>query len=149
VSYLPDPYPDDFAADRQQARREFQLGNDERVFLFYGTAYRRKGLPLVLRAMESLPNNVPALLLCAGQHPHDPLVVQRLAALEAAGKARVIARYVSADEEKKLFAASDVVLLPYQRHEGSSGVMVRAIGAGLPVIASDERLMGRLVRDLG
>jgi hypothetical protein len=27
--------------------------------------------------------------------------------------------------------------------------MVRAIGAGLPVIASDERLMGRLVRDLG
>ena len=63
------------------------------------------------------------------------------------GRARVINRYVSSDEEKQLFAASDVVLLPYRRHFPISAVLVRAIGAGLPVIASDEQLLGRLVRE--
>ena len=48
-----------------------------------------------------------------------------------------------------MFAACDVVLLPYLGHFGSSGLQVRAAGAGRPVIASDEELVGRLVREHG
>jgi glycosyltransferase involved in cell wall biosynthesis len=48
-----------------------------------------------------------------------------------------------------LFAASDFVLLPYHRHFGVSGVLMRAIGAGRPAIVSDEELLGRLTRERG
>lgn len=96
-------------------------------------------------------DDTPAFLLCAGKHAANRHVVHGLEQLVSRGRARVINRYVSNEEEKQLFAAGDVVLLPYRRHFGSSGILVRAIGAGLPVIVSDEELIGRLVRerDLG
>jgi len=45
-----------------------------------------------------------------------------------------------------LFAACDAVLLPYIRHLDGSGVLSRAAGAGKPAIASDEYLIGHIVR---
>jgi glycosyltransferase involved in cell wall biosynthesis len=149
--FLPDFFPADFAADRAAARRALDLPEDRRVFLFYGGGYRRKGLSLAVEAMRAMDRDEPAFLLCAGRQPDDREVAQGLAVLVREGRARVIDRYIFNAEEKQLFAASDVVLLPYRRHFGISGVLVRAIGAGLPVIASDEQLLGRLVRehDLG
>ena len=145
--FLPDAYPAGFQADRAESRRQLGLPADKRIFLFYGGAYRRKGLYLAVEAMLALPQIAPAFLLCAGQH--DPAVKRGLGELTAQNRAKVINRYVSAEEEKQLFAATDVVLLPYHRHYGSSGVLVRAVGANLPVIVSDEELLGRLVREHG
>jgi glycosyltransferase involved in cell wall biosynthesis len=151
VFFLPDFFPAEFAADRAAARRQFELPANQRVFLFYGAGYRRKGLALTVKAMLAMGDYTPAFLLCAGKHAANRHVVHGLEQLVSRGRARVINRYVSNEEEKQLFAAGDVVLLPYRRHFGSSGILVRAIGAGLPVIVSDEELIGRLVRerDLG
>lgn len=44
------------------------------------------------------------------------------------------------------FEATDVVLVPYLRHIGSSAVVLRAAAAGRPVIASDFGLVGHYVR---
>lgn len=145
--FLPDPCPADFVADRAEARRLFGLPGDKRVFLFYGGGYRRKGLHLVIDAMLALPPDTKAFLLCAGQQAHDAVVKAGLDRLIDRGRAKVIDRYVTAKEEKQLFAASDVVLLPYRRHFGISSILIRAVGAGVPVIASDEELLGRLVRE--
>ena len=147
VFYLPDAYPENFAADREQARRHFSLPADKRVFLFYGIPHRRKGLPLAIEAMLAMPADTPAFLICAGRQPEDARVAAGVARLTSQGRACVIDRYVTTQEEKQLFAAADVVLLPYRRHYGGSGVLVRAVGAGVPVIASDEGLLGRFVRD--
>jgi glycosyltransferase involved in cell wall biosynthesis len=149
VSFLPDFYPADFASDRAAARREIGLPDDRRVFLFYGGGYRRKGLDLAVRAMLAINKGEAAFLLCAGQQPEDCDIGQGLERLVGEGRAKVINRYIFNEEERQLFAASDAVLLPYRRHFGISGVLVRAIGAGLPVIASDEHLLGRLVRERG
>jgi glycosyltransferase involved in cell wall biosynthesis len=147
--FLPDFFPDDFTADRAAARRQFGLPADKRVLLFYGAGYRRKGLDLAVEAMLAVGENAPAFLLCAGRHGADAKTARGLAQLSAQGRALVIDRYITDDEEKLLFAAGDAVLLPYRKHFGSSGVLVRAIGAGLPVIVSDEEFMGRLVRERG
>jgi len=48
-----------------------------------------------------------------------------------------------------IFSATDAVLLPYIHHYGSSGVLSRAAAAGKLVIASDEGLLARRVRDHG
>jgi len=144
--FLPDPCPDDFAGDAEPARQHFEIPAGRKVLLFYGGAYRRKGLHLVVEAMLNLPESSPAFLLCAGQQMNDPLIQNGLARLEAQGRAKVISRYIYEDEEKLLFAASDIVLLPYIKHFGNSAVLSRAGGAGKMVIASDEELVGRLVR---
>jgi glycosyltransferase involved in cell wall biosynthesis len=148
VSCIPDPFPGDFHFDQAHARQELNVKPNCHVLLFYGARYPRKGLSVVLGAMESLPSELPAFLLCAGEPMGDRDEARRLADLAAKGRARVIARHISNEEEKKFFAASDVVLLPYLRHFGSSGILARAIGAGKPVIASDEGLIAQFVRDL-
>ncbi|MGI8527012.1 MAG: glycosyltransferase [Pseudolabrys sp.] len=147
VAFLPDFFPAGFTENQGAARRQFDLPEDRRVFLFYGAGYRRKGLALAVRAMLTMAGDTPAFLLCAGKHAGDHEVVQGLEQLAAQGRARVINRYVTNEEEKSLFAASDFVLLPYLKHFGISGVLVRAIGAGLPVIVSDEELLGWLTRE--
>jgi glycosyltransferase involved in cell wall biosynthesis len=116
------------------------------VFLFYGGAYRRKGLHLAVKAMLQLPETCPAFLLCAGKQPKDSEIARDLEKLAAQGRGIFINRYVSNEEEKMVFAACDFVLLPYINHFGSSGVLARAAGAGKPAIASNEQLVGRLVR---
>jgi hypothetical protein len=42
---------------------------------------------------------------------------------------------------------SDIVLAPYQRFVGSSGVLLWAARAGRPVLAQEFGLVGRLTRD--
>jgi glycosyltransferase involved in cell wall biosynthesis len=149
LAHLPDPYPEPMEWDRAEARTRFGLPPERRVFLFYGGAYRRKGLPLTVEAMLGLRPDSKAMLLCAGERPAGDPAADGLRALEQQGRAVVINRYVTADEERQLFAACDVVLLPYIGHFGSSGLQVRAAGAGRPVLASDEELVGRLVREHG
>lgn len=149
VSALPDPCPDNFIADPVSARRDFQIPAGRKVFLFYGGAYRRKGLHLAVEAFLSLPRDSTAFLLCAGQQPNEPEVQRGLELLAREGRALVISRYIFEEEEKRLFAAADVVLLPYIKHFGNSAVLSRAAGAGKMVVASDEELVGRLVREHG
>lgn len=144
--FLPDPFPDDFAADPAIARRQLNIPPNKCVLLFYGGAYRRKGLRVAIAAMRKLPQSLPAFLLFAGHQPEDATLSHELKLLESEGRARLLNHYVSDAEEKFLFAVCDFVLLPYLKHFGSSGVLSRAAGAGKPVIASDEQLIGRLVR---
>lgn len=149
VFFLSDFFPADFSADRAAARRQLGLPENRRVFLFYGAGYRRKGLGLAVQAMLATADEVPAFLVCAGKQPVDSEVARGLDALVARGRARVVNRYITDDEEKEFFAASDIVLLPYLKHFGISGVLMRAIGAGLPVVVSDDGLVGRLTRERG
>jgi glycosyltransferase involved in cell wall biosynthesis len=147
--FLPDPFPDDFRSSRRDARKALGLPPDRKIFLFYGGPYRRKGLHLAVEAFSRLQDGHAAFLLCAGQQPPGSELGPALQQLVARGRAAVINRYVLPDEERLCFAACDFVLLPYLHHFGSSGVLSRAAGAGRPVIASDEQLVGRRVREHG
>lgn len=151
IHLLADPYPEDFHTDRSNARRQFNLPDGKFVFLFYGGGYKRKGLHLVVEALRRMTRPGNAFLLCAGLQPKNEPLVRGLETLRSQGRAEVINRYVSAEEEKQLFAACDMVLLPYIRHFDGSGVLSRAAGAGKPVLASDEYLIGHVVRryDMG
>jgi len=148
---LADPYPDDFQSERVPARQRFNLAEDQFILLFYGGAYKRKGLHLVAEAMLKMTSQSRAFLLCAGSQPKDARLARQLATLQAQGRAQIRNHYVFAEEEKQLFAACDAVLLPYIQHQGASAVLARAAGAGKPVVASDENYIGRIVRqyDMG
>lgn len=147
VFFLPDPCPPGYGGEPDAARGKLGIPGDRKVFLFYGTGARRKGLHLVVAAMLNLPASSPAFLLCAGQQNPTGKTAAGLAQLAHQNRARLLDRYVSVEEEKMCFAASDAVLLPYLNHFGNSGVLSRAVSAARPVIVSDEQLLGRLTRE--
>jgi glycosyltransferase involved in cell wall biosynthesis len=145
--FLPDPSPDFHGPAKAEARAEMRLPQNARVFLFYGGPYQRKGLDLAVAAMRNLPPESRAFLLCVGRQPADGALSRELARLAGSQRACQINRFVSRAEEELSFAACDAVLLPYRGHFGSSGVLSLAAAAGKPVIASDEELIGRRVRE--
>lgn len=147
IFFLPCPSPSGLKGDQGEARKSLGIPSGRTVFLFYGTGARRKGLHLAVDAMLQLDRALPAFLLCAGQLNPDAPTASGLLQLEKAGRAQLINRYVTNEEEKLVFSAADVALLPYIHHFGTSAVLYQAMGAGLFVIASNEELLGRLARE--
>ncbi len=144
---LPDPWCGNFHRKKDESRTALGIPQNKFVFLSYGIPSRRKGLHVAINVMQTLTAESGLYLLCAGQVPDDREIRSGLDQLEKRGMALVMDRYVSDDEEKLCFCASDVVLLPYIRHFGSSGVLSNAAAAGKMVIASDFGLIAKRVKD--
>jgi glycosyltransferase involved in cell wall biosynthesis len=145
--FLPEPCPEFRGPDKAQARERLGLPGKARIFLFYGGPYKRKGLDLAVAAMLALPPSSRAFLFCVGVQPSDAAIARGLERLNRMQRAHSINHFVLDYEEELSFAACDAVLLPYRKHFGSSAVLARAAAAGKPVIASDEELIGRRVRE--
>jgi glycosyltransferase involved in cell wall biosynthesis len=145
--FLPDPWHGDFTLSQSKARKALKLPSDRFIFLNYGIGARRKGLHLVVRSMLDSSSETRSFLLCAGQIAKDRQIADGLMHLKKRGLARVMDYYVSDYEEKLCFCASSVVLLPYIKHFGSSGVLSRAAAAGRMVIAPEGGLIGERVRE--
>ena len=147
VQFLPDPWSGEFSRDKAYARQQLGLPAEGFVFLQYGIGTRRKGLHLVIEAMEE-ERLRGGVLLCAGRID-DPALSRGAVGLQERGRARIVNRYLTPEEEELCFAAADAVLLPYQGHFGSSAVLSRAAAAAKVIIASDEGLVARRVKDHG
>jgi len=149
LHFIPDPGFGAFDTPREQAREALGIPADRFVFLNYGIPARRKGLHLAVRAMLEMDAGSRAFLFCAGRTVQDPEVVTGLQTLVQRGQAAVMGRYISDEEEKLSFCACDAVLLPYIGHMGSSAILSRAAVAGKAVLASDEGLIAKRVREHG
>lgn len=102
-------------------------------FLFCGQMIARKGIDLLLAAFAGLPER--ARLLLVGREAELPA---RLAALPEGVRNRIrYAGFQSPDALPAFFAEADVFVLP-SRYDGWGVVVNQALGAGLPIICSDE-----------
>ena len=103
------------------------------TFLFCGQMIARKGLDYLLAAFATLPDHARLLLL--GREAELP---QLLTALPESIRARVhYAGFQPPDALPQYFAQADIFVLP-SRYDGWGVVLNQALGAGLPVIASDQ-----------
>jgi glycosyltransferase involved in cell wall biosynthesis len=107
--------------------------------LFFGVLRRNKGLHVLLRAIELLPE---FSLTIAGQ-PQDPEYYEReclplIRDLQAKGRRiQVRADYIGDAEAADLFATHGAVMLPYTgEFMAQSGVIFMAIAHGVPVVAT-------------
>lgn len=154
VRALPDAF-EPKSADRTpgEVRAGWKVETGRRVALFFGVIGARKGIHELLSALPNLPESVQEslCLVILGQIPADEKRAVRAAMQDAASATRVqfVApdAYVSDEEIQDAIRASDVVLVPYRRHIGSSHVLVRAAAAGVPVVGPRWGLMGQYVRD--
>ena len=103
------------------------------TFLFCGQMIARKGVDHLLAAFATLPEN--ARLLLVGREAELP---QLLASLAPSVRERVrYAGFQAPDALPQFFAQADVFVLP-SRYDGWGVVVNQALGAGLPIIASDH-----------
>ena len=146
---LVDPSP----ADRSLAALP---PRDRLLFTLFGYLDERKGVLTLLDALGRLPPSIVrrVAVMLAGRI--DGAVQAQIAARRERLRRscpelwlHVEDRRLTAGELSALVRRSDVVLAPYQRFVGSSGVMLWAAQAGRPLLTQDVGLVGRLVRDHG
>ena len=124
--------------------------------LLFGYLARRKGPIELLEALRRLRPQTAArvAVMLAGRVDPDirgALTTQcnLLAQAQPTLWLHVADRRLDSAEIDSLIDKSSVVLAPYQRFVGSSGVLLWAARAGRPVLTQDFGLIGRLTRDYG
>jgi glycosyltransferase involved in cell wall biosynthesis len=156
VVYLPDPVrlPDRLLSPEEAAdtRRRFAVAGNRKLFLLFGDLRPRKGLWKLFAALRELTAEECARAAIGLVGHAEPAIEDRIAKETAAlsgNPISVIRRpgYVSDAERDAWFDVADVVLAPYLRHTGSSGVLLLAAARRKPVISQDFGLMGRLTRE--
>ena len=109
---------------RDHARRELGISSEDKIILFVGTGWERKGLRFAIQAVENLARNNPAIsLLVAGkgsQRRYISPVVKFLGPVK---------------QMATVYAASDLFVTP-TIFEPFSLAALEAFSAGLPVITS-------------
>jgi len=125
-------------------------------FLLFGALAERKGVPVLLEALERLSPEAAARSAVRLAGRLDPAIAddvrRRIAGLRARQPQLELAlddRRLPDAEVAALVAGADVVLAPYQRFVGSSGVLLWAAAVGRPAIVQDYGLLGRLARRHG
>ncbi len=124
------------------------------LFLLFGHLTERKGTLKLLDALQLLPAETAARVAV--------MLVGRVdASIEDAVRCKLLQlqhtrpdllcvlenRWVASSEIETLVERADVVLAPYQRFVGSSGVMLWAAGHGKPLLTQDFGILKAMVEE--
>lgn len=150
---LPDPLLVGPAEEGWNLRETYGIPADRRLFLLAGALSDRKGARLFLEALARLPAAAAdraAFLVCGVCEPgYEAAFVRKWEELRRRRPELVLVSEpgpLPLPRWKAGFAQSDVVVLPYQRPEYSSGVLGHAVEAGKPVLGPAAGVIGRLIR---
>lgn len=154
--HLPDPVQMyDVPEQHQLEKFKENLGiqPSRKVFLLFGALYDgRKGINQLLEAISTLSPTLcqKLCLLLVGQMGggNESLIQKRIAEISQFLPVQIIIRdeFVPEQEVQLYFQSADVILAPYQRHVGMSGILVQAAAAQKPILSSDYGLMGGITR---
>ena len=129
------------AAERGRARERLRLDPEDRVALFVGHEFERKGLPQVLAA---LVHATTVLLLVVGG---TRAMVER--AQQEAERLGVADRVLLLGQQSDLspyLAAADLFVLP-SSYESSGLVFLEALASGVPVVATRVGIAPEVIED--
>lgn len=155
LMHLPDPIElsdsDEFSAAKLRAN--LGIEPHRRIFLSFGRLSEgRKGIPQLVEAVALLSPDLQqqVCLLFVGEPNREQLAawltpIRQLATVQIVD----LYGYVPEADVNAYFQLADVVLAPYQRHVGMSGILLQAAAANKPVLSSDYGLMGELIRRYG
>jgi glycosyltransferase involved in cell wall biosynthesis len=127
--------------DRIAIRTELDLPQDRKIVGIFGQLTERKNAPLVLDALKAAGLDDVDLLLAGSVLPE---VWDWINGLDAADRARVIVHdgFLTNELMDKLVAASDACPIALTNN-GPSGIMGKALAAGVPVITAGSEVRAR------
>ncbi|MEO5365982.1 MAG: glycosyltransferase [Magnetococcus sp. WYHC-3] len=131
---------------QRSLRRRLGIPEGGPVVLFFGLVRRYKGLDVLLKAMVQVGGSPPPHLVVAGEfyQSREPYA-RHLALLQEQGRLTLLDRYVPNEQVPELYAACDLLAVPY-REASQSGVLQIARALGRPVVASRVGGLGEAVR---
>ncbi len=159
--WLPDIYKPLDDPFQEKGRSEFALWGErlERfraenrgrfMFLYFGTAYRRRGYDTLLRLALDEDGCFVHCGLNNADLAGDPNVETMRSTLRSRGSYLGTEAYIEDQSTVELFfTGMDKVILPYDNFLGSSGVMLQALDCGRPVLVARQGLMSIRVRRHG
>ena len=135
-------------------------GENERApararFLLPGSLDERKGVLQTLRALLLLPDEeadrVEVRLVGQLEDRIRPAVLDLIEEIRCRSRAKVslLDGWATERQLAREYSSAHVILLPYQRFVGSSGVLDRALRAAKPVITQNYGLLGHVCRTRG
>lgn len=156
TSYLSDPsvYPSINNQDDINLDSKIPLPNNRIIFLMFGVISRRKGIVETLNAILGVENAIlkQAAFIFAGKIDIDlkkeiKFLLKIIKKTKQDVEIHFEDRFISDEEIVHLLKRCDTVLMPYQRHIGSSGVLIWAAIANKPVITQNFGLIGMLTKE--
>lgn len=138
-----------------ELREQLGIGSDRTVFLLFGALTARKGIYPLLESLDLLSEEVcqkTALVLLGEANPQDQQrIITLVAHLRQQKPLQILERYEFVDEAElhAHIAMADVVLAPYQKHVGMSGIVLQAALHQKPILSPNYGLMGELVNQYG
>ena len=121
-------------AERETVRRELNLQPHQRVLGFVGRLGWQKGPDLLIEAMPAVLKSIPDLQLAiVGDGDMKSRLQQRVAELGIEANIH----FLGFRDGQRCMVAFDGFVLP-SRYEGLPYVLVEAMFAGLPIVASDQ-----------
>ena len=135
-----DTFIPDQIVTKSEARKFFNLSQEQNVILFFGAIKEYKGLDILLNSLSFASKKINNLtLIIAGWVDNKKFELQcRNIISKLPKEIKVIyhAGFIPSAEVPKYFIASDVVVQPYRRIS-HSGVLHLAYSFGKPVIATN------------
>ena len=129
---------------RAAKRRELGIASDEHMLLSVGSGFIKKGLNRSLHALKSLPREMrlKTRLFVIGED--NPAPFKRL--ILALGLRKQVTILSGRDDVSEFLLASDMLLHP-ALDEAAGIILLEAIVAGLPVLATDICGYGHYVKE--
>lgn len=133
---------------KEEGRKQLQIGEEQKVLLFFGFVREYKGLKHLLRAMPEIVKATDDIkLLVVGDFAGDKddyLTI--IKELEIGSCIEIHDGYIPDKEVEKFFVASDLVVLPYESAT-QSGIVQIAYGFEKPVVATNVGGLPEVVID--
>lgn len=128
-----------------EVRKRFNIESDEKVILFIGTGFERKGLSFLIQAFAILKDAHPdAILLVVGRDNN----IQKY--IHLSNKLHLSKRVIftgSQPNVKMFYAAADIFVFPTM-YEPFGNVCLEAMASGLPVITSKANGVSEIMEEM-
>lgn len=133
---------------KEQARSEIEENQDTKLLLFFGFVRKYKGLMNLIKAMPHVLKELPDIrLYVVGDFDNDKEeYMKAMKNLKVEQAIKVVDDYIPDAEVEKYFAASDLVVLPYESAT-QSGIVQIAYSFEKPVIATNVGGLPEVVLD--
>ena len=124
----------DAARQRATVRQSLSLSDDDRLLLMVGSGFRTKGVDRAVQVLADLPGSLAARtrLLVIGSDDATPYLRQA----RELGVADRVSFLSGRDDIPAFLQAADGLIHPAY-HENTGNVLLEAVVAGLPVLATD------------
>lgn len=160
IKYLSDPVvgsgAKEIVGDDLRDKSTVFKGNDTLKLFMFGSLQRRKGIIQLLKCLSILEESKAKIKLVIAGIVQKSILLEVNRLLEqhqnqsrGSVKVQLENKYLDEKELSEYIGRCDIVLMPYIRFAGSSGVYLRAVDAGKPVITQNYGLLGAYVRLFG